>query len=234
MGNSTRNSDHNSEVSTPFRNTHEDQNFTPVWRVEDLTNIHPDTGLMVNLYEGIVFPERSTVLLDMDGVLADFEAGIEKAWAEHPVVVENNWFPLNLPHARTIKLPPQLRERWGEEAVTTFRSILSSGSFYHNLTPIDGALDGVQRLIESGHDVKICTRPSRHVPTCADEKKAWAYQYLGKKVGDNTIVIRDKTLVPGDYLIDDKPSITGTQQPTWVHVVFSAPYNTSNITWRNL
>jgi hypothetical protein len=39
------------------------------------------------------------------------------------------------------------------------------------------------------------------------------------------VMTRDKCLVQGDVLIDDKPEITGSLIPTWEHIVFAAPYN---------
>ena len=35
----------------------------------------------------------------------------------------------------------------------------------------------------------------------------------------------DKTLVRGDVLIDDKPHVTGSNAPTWQHLLYDAPYN---------
>lgn len=39
------------------------------------------------------------------------------------------------------------------------------------------------------------------------------------------IVTKDKTLVHGDLLIDDKPRVTGTRSPAWQHVLYDQPYN---------
>ena len=39
------------------------------------------------------------------------------------------------------------------------------------------------------------------------------------------IISTDKTTVRGDVLIDDKPIITGSMQPTWRQLMFDAPYN---------
>jgi 5'-nucleotidase len=39
-------------------------------------------------------------------------------------------------------------------------------------------------------------------------------------------MLRDKTIVNGDVLIDDKPRIEGSQNPpSWKHVLFHQPYN---------
>jgi len=54
---------------------------------------------------------------------------------------------------------------------------------------------------------------------------------LGHAVGDGPswvdriVLAKDKTLVRGDVLIDDKPEVTGSLCPSWEHLVFEAPYN---------
>ena len=53
-----------------------------------------------------------------------------------------------------------------------------------------------------------------------------------------TIITKDKTIITGDLLIDDKPEVTGSQEPTWEHILYSQPYNKDvkskrRITWEN-
>lgn len=120
-----------------------------------------------------MFKNNSTILVDLDGVLADFDKALEKIWNVNPKVAENNWYPLHEPENPTIKLPPQLQNKWGEDAVKTFRSILNSGDFFINLPEIPYAVEGVKSLAKSGHEIFICTKPSRNVPSCASEKIMW-------------------------------------------------------------
>ncbi|WP_421446371.1 5' nucleotidase, NT5C type, partial [Agrobacterium tumefaciens] len=52
------------------------------------------------------------------------------------------------------------------------------------------------------------------------------------------ILTRDKTLVRGDLIIDDKPRIQGAVTPSWRHIVYDAPYNRQvtdapRLTWQN-
>ena len=52
------------------------------------------------------------------------------------------------------------------------------------------------------------------------------------------IVTRDKTVVAGDVLVDDKPSVDGVGIPSWEHVVFDQPYNRGTegrrlVSWRD-
>ena len=65
----------------------------------------------------------------------------------------------------------------------------------------------------------------------------WIKEHLGQEFAERTIITRDKTLVYGDILIDDKPEVTGIHTPAWTHVVYDQPYNreaTANrLTWNN-
>ena len=58
------------------------------------------------------------------------------------------------------------------------------------------------------------------------EKYEWVENYLGDAWVKRIILTRDKTLIKGDYLIDDKPVITGVERsPEWEQIVYDRPYN---------
>lgn len=91
------------------------------------------------------------ILLDQDGVLADFDTAFHAAWKalKHP-------HPALPPSDRRSfyvrdDYPPELRE--------TVEEIYTSPGFFRDLPPIPGALDGVRELRSLGHDVRICTSP---------------------------------------------------------------------------
>ena len=57
-------------------------------------------------------------------------------------------------------------------------------------------------------------------------KISWIIKHFGEKWVERMILTRDKTLVYGDILIDDKPKITGLQtHPNFLHVFFDQPFN---------
>ncbi|CAB1338014.1 unnamed protein product, partial [Coregonus sp. 'balchen'] len=56
---------------------------------------------------------------------------------------------------------------------------------------------------------------------CLDIEKHLGYDFL-----EQIILTRDKTVVTGDILIDDKPDILGVEpNPTWEHILFTACHN---------
>jgi hypothetical protein len=49
---------------------------------------------------------------------------------------------------------------------------------------------------------------------------------LGEEFLHRLMIVRDKTLVKGAILIDDKPQVSGiVEQPEWTHVIFTRSYN---------
>lgn len=169
------------------------------------------------------------ILIDQDGVLADFEAGVNERWQQQ--------FGENLPI-----LPNERKNFYLADDLPQYREqiyeIFSSEGFFANLPPIAGAIDALHELLAVGHDVRICTAPITAYRHCVAEKFMWVERYLGKEWINRIILTKDKTWVRGDILIDDKPEITGTLTPVWQHWVYDQAYNrhlTDNprISWQN-
>lgn len=157
------------------------------------------------------------VLVDMDGVLADLETGFYDRWAAR--------FPdrPQRPQADPTQflVADQVGRRWFDDV----RAITCEPGFYLDLPVINGAAEAMNAMLDAGWNVRICTAPLTSNPTCASDKLEWAYRHLGDQWSKRVIIAKDKTLVRGDLLIDDKPAVTGDLTPTWSHVVFDQPYN---------
>lgn len=74
--------------------------------------------------------------------------------------------------------------------------------FFLNLKPIEYSLESFVEL-EKYFNVWILTRPSVQNPLCYTEKALWVKNHLGIDVQRRTIMATDKSLLKGDYLIDD-------------------------------
>lgn len=79
----------------------------------------------------------------------------------------------------------------------------SQWGFFLKLEEIPGAIDAFNKLKES-YDVWILTRPSFRNVNCYTEKAQWVWDHLGYDVLEKTIISGDKSLLKGDYLIDDQ------------------------------
>lgn len=74
--------------------------------------------------------------------------------------------------------------------------------FFLDLEPLEGAIEGMSTL-QKKYDVYILTRPSIKNIHCYTEKAQWIKKYLGESMLENMIICPDKSLVKGNYLIDD-------------------------------
>ena len=80
----------------------------------------------------------------------------------------------------------------------------SQYGFFRSLSPIDGALEALE-ILSTNNDVWILTRPSVQNLLCYTEKAEWIKNHLGEEWLNKLIICPDKSLVLGDYLIDDCP-----------------------------
>lgn len=76
--------------------------------------------------------------------------------------------------------------------------------FFRKLKPVEDAIESLKILSEE-YDVWILTRPSIKNPLCYMEKRMWVEDYLGIEWCEKLIICPDKSLLIGDYLIDDQP-----------------------------
>jgi len=172
---------------------------------------------------------KPPILVDMDGVLADFVLSYITIWNErygdqHPM--KRDMWSYTIPD----NAPAHLREQ--ASAISYERG------FFLNLHPIPGGIEAIHELERLGHPVRLCTMPLEGSAYVILEKQQWAERHLGRGWKQKTLIVPDKTLVHGRILIDDNPDIVGHQQPTWEHVLYDAPYNQHvndkrRITWEN-
>ena len=78
----------------------------------------------------------------------------------------------------------------------------SQWGFFLKLEEMPDAIDSFRKLQEK-YDVWILTRPSFRNVNCFTEKAEWVLDHLGFEVLQKTIMCGDKSLLKGDYLIDD-------------------------------
>ncbi len=76
--------------------------------------------------------------------------------------------------------------------------------FFRDLDPIAGAISSIHALENSEkYDVYILTAPSVRNPLCYMEKRIWVEKHLGFDFVNKLIISPNKSLLKGDYLIDD-------------------------------
>lgn len=169
------------------------------------------------------------VLVDMDGVIADVEEGFYNSW--------RNRYPERIgipPKDRTTHKP---QDQYPKEYFREVRALFEEKGFYSGVPEVEGAGLALREMSTSGLDVYICSSPLSEYSFVA-EKYFWIGSHLGEEWMRRTILVKDKTLVRGDVLIDDKPQVSGFLEPTWEHVLYDQPYNRGvvgkrRLTWEN-
>lgn len=162
---------------------------------------------------------RPRVLLDVDGVLADFTSGLLRIVHE---VTGRSYAPDHVTEydfARALSLTPDERE-------VVNRVISTRAGFCSGLDVFDGAYDGVRRL-RSVADVYVATSPWNSAPTWTHERERWLWAHF--EIPHARVLHGSaKHLIAGDFLVDDKTSACRDWQaahPNGVAVQWQTPHN---------
>lgn len=169
------------------------------------------------------------LLVDMDGVLAEFERGFLTQWRvqypDYPFIPleERTTFYI------TDQYPAELRD--------AILAVMAAPGFFRYLDPIPGAIEALHEMDNLGWEILICTSPLHAYENCVLEKYQWIDQHLGYTWTERIILTHHKELVSGDFLIDDRPSFNGPR-PVWEHILYDQPYNRAQtskrrITWND-
>lgn len=151
----------------------------------------------------------SKILIDVDGVVADFtNTLLDELQVKNPAPTKWNFIK-------------ELDTETKEEA----EAILEDEEFWGGLPLIDGAKKAVRLLKAYGHDIVWVTAPWTSCARWEEARRFWISEHFGD---DEVIVASDKSDVPGDIFIDDKPDNVRAWQkanPNKKAFIYDQPYN---------
>ncbi len=162
---------------------------------------------------------KPRVLLDVDGVLADFVGGVLAIlgsrfdiWRKPEEITE---FDLS----KSLGLHPDI-------VTALFGEITNRQRFAADLAVYPGAVDGVRRLHEIA-DVYVVTSPWNSNPTWTHDREAWLARHFDIP-HSHVVHTSAKHLVCGDLLVDDKTSTLvewSNAHPGGFAVQWQTPHN---------
>lgn len=131
--------------------------------------------------------ENKVALVDCDGVLADFTTRLLERIGK-PGERIDQW---------------AFFDQWGDEKKIEIFKAMNSASIWEELKPLEGAKCLVRGLKEAGYRVVCVTTPYEGCPTWVHVRRKWLRKYF-KIQPQDVIFARDKTLINGDFLVEDK------------------------------
>lgn len=156
---------------------------------------------------------NKTILVDMDGVCAMFVDEVLRMY--------NQDYNDNLT-AKDITQHGMQHCVKPECGRAIFKYFHTRGLF-SNLELIEGAKDGIQTLLNRGHDIVFVTKPVGHSLSCVAEKQSWVDKHFPMIGSDNMVFTGQKHRVIGDVLIDDLAD--NHKQFRGARILFDQPWN---------
>lgn len=179
-------------------------------------------------------PTGPIVLVDMDGVIADYDDYTEQQIAlqipELPPLVRGDG-----PYVED-RLPKDV----SDEIRRKVRGIQYAKGHFTRFAKIDGAEEAWMAMQEWGYHPRICSAPLRQNLWTLKDKIWWLDNNWHQGTADDAIIQRDKTSQDGITLIDDMPAVREAERAIWQHTVFHTDANASVDTpyrlesWRDL
>jgi 5'(3')-deoxyribonucleotidase len=146
--------------------------------------------------------KKPVVLLDMDGVIADFIAKLLRVYNERWGATFTS---ADVTHY-------EFYECFPKEVAKRLYDIFNEPGFFRDLPLVDGAKEMVEKMLTFGCEVELCTSPSSAplVKTghyalnanCAKDKVEWVHEHF-PELGNNITMTRRKQLLQADFLVDD-------------------------------
>lgn len=169
-------------------------------------------------------PGRPIVLLDMDDVVTNCIKGVvknlnTKLGTKFKVNDVTDWH-----FSKCLKVPENV-----------VNEVFRTPGFFEKLKPMPGAIDAINQLIESAkYDVYIITATSDDDGLELVEKIKWFKKYIPNFNIKRIISCKDKYIIRGDVLVDDREYNLDTCAPYMQCILMDSPKNRNCTKYRRI
>ena len=158
-----------------------------------------------------------TIMIDVDDVICNLQETVVKLFnkrfgANYQL---NNFTEYNIMNVLPTSDGIVMRDMYGENGL------------YDKVLPIPGSQDGIQKLINMGHDVYLVTAA---VPKTYGEKVEFIKRYFPFINESNIVCMKHKWLFKADIMIEDNLQ-TLLANPNYHRICFNMPWNQSDKDW---
>jgi len=162
---------------------------------------------------------KPRVLVDCDGVLADFVSGF--------LNIVNAQFGTEYTPSDVTEFDIAKSLQWSaEQSDRAYSLIADCDRFAAKLAILPGAQSGIARLLEVA-EVYVVTSPWWSHATWVRDRNNWPYEHFGIGAG-RVVHTAAKHLIAGDVLVDDKTSTCEAWRKAWpqgIAVQFATLHN---------
>lgn len=186
-------------------------NLRKVLRVEVTSVIQPETISKKKRKVVSTESKKKVILVDLDGTVADIDKGLALKFPDHEHLIvdrKDSDFAVG-------------------EHEQMFRAEMTKPGFFLGLSLIEEGAKFVREMLQSDMCERLVfvSSPLKNAPHCIPEKIQWIEKHFGFDLARSAVFCKDKTLVRGDVLVDDRPQ-TGSMKPTWKQYFPPTSYNT--------
>ena len=154
-----------------------------------------------------------TVLVDMDGVMADFDTAALAAIPEEQRVSRSSFY---VAHDYPVEIRPKIE------------AIYNAPGFFETLEPTIGLREAWQSMIDNGYYPKIASAPLSSNRTSIEGKIKWLDRIMvpefGPQIVKEAVFDKNKWKYRGLALVDDLPDVprgpNGPNSAQWEHVLY--------------
>ncbi len=156
---------------------------------------------------------QRTVLVDMDGVMADFDSATLVNVPQDLIIPRSQFY---------------VAHDYPEDLRPSIEAVYNSPEFFENLETMQGIHEGWQAMLDNGYLPRVASAPLDSNRNAIEGKIKWLNRvmvpHFGAGVVEDAIIDKNKWKYSALAIIDDNPvirkGVNGIESAEWEHILF--------------